>query len=196
MARRKTGLTFRRKQKKTISKNALKNLLSWLFWIVISVFTGIVLVYAFGFRTNVISNSMEPVLYSGQSILIDRFIYSISSAKRNDVVAFVPNGNEKSHLYIKRVVGLPGETLEIKDGYLYIDGNIYEDDYLYDKIADPGILEAPLTLGPDEYFMLGDNRNFSEDSRSGNIGTVKSSYIFGKVWFVIGDNLKDIGFVK
>lgn len=152
--------------------------------------------YVFGARTNVIGNSMETELYSGQEILINRMVYTISSPKKGDVVAFQPNGNENSHYYIKRVVGIPGETLQIIDGYLYIDGKRCIEDPSFDKMADAGILENELKLGKEEYFVLGDNRNFSEDSRSGNVGVVKQSYMIGKVWFKLSTNLEDLGFVK
>ncbi len=196
MSFRKKGLDFSRKPKKKLSSAFFAELFSWIFWPVIAAFFGAVLIFVFGLRTNVIGNSMEPLLYSGQEILIDRLIFSVSSPKRGDVVAFQPNGNENSHYYIKRVVGLPGETLKINDGYLYIDGVRYREDDIFDKMADPGILENEVTLGKEEYFVLGDNRNFSEDSRSGNVGLVKSSYMIGKVWFKLSKDLQNLGFVS
>lgn len=196
MARRNKGLNFSRRPRKVLGPEFFKELFSWVFIVFISAFLAIVLMYVFGVRTNVIGNSMETELYSGQEILINRMIYTVSSPKRGDVVAFQPNGNENSHFYIKRVVGLPGESLEIKDGYLYIDGKRYIEDESFDKMADAGILENELTLGKEEYFVLGDNRNFSEDSRSGNVGVVKQSYMIGKVWFKLSSNLEDLGFVK
>lgn len=196
MSRRRKGLDFNRKPPKKINGNHIRELVSWLFWIAISCILAFVIMYVFGLRTNVIGNSMEPELYSGQQILIDRMSLNISSPKRGDVLAFQPNGNEKSHYYVKRVVGLPGETVQIKDGYIYVDGNILIEDGYYDKIDDPGILENEITLKEDEYILLGDNRNFSEDSRSGNIGIVKSSYFIGKVWFKLSKNLEYMGFVR
>lgn len=196
MSRRYTGLDFNRKPKKQISSSTIREIVSWIFWIVISAVIAFVIMYVFGLRTNVIGNSMEPSLYSGQQILIDRLSLNISSPKRGDVVAFQPNGNEKSHYYVKRIIGLPGETIQIIKGYIYIDGELLEEEGDYDKIADPGILENPLYLDSDEYVVLGDNRNFSEDSRSGNIGIVKSSYFIGKVWFCLSKKLEYIGFVR
>ena len=157
---------------------------------------GFVLIYVFGLRTNVIGNAMEPSLYSGQQILINRMIYNISSPERGDVVAFLPNGNEDSHFYIRRVIGVPGDTVKIVDGYIYIDDVLLDEEGAYDKIANPGILENPITLSEDQFIVFGDNRNFSEDSRSGNIGIVESSYLVGKVWFKISNNLEFMGFVR
>ena len=196
MSRRYKELDFNRKPKKKISESHVRELISWLFWICISAVIGFVIMYVFGLRTNVIGNSMEPGLYSGQQILIDRMIYNISGPKRGDVVAFQPNGNEDSHYYVKRVVGLPGETVQIIGGYIYIDGVLLDEAGAYDKIAEPGILDNEITLSDDQYIVLGDNRNFSEDSRSGNIGVVESSYLVGKVWFKISDNLELLGFVR
>ena len=194
--RRRSGLNFARKRRKKINIKALREVLSFGFWIVISVFLAFVFVFAFGYRTNVVGSSMEPNLLSGQKILINRLVYQISSPKFYDVIAFVPNGNEDSHIYVKRVIGVPGDTILIKDGYIYINGIKLSEDSSYDVIKDPGIAEAEIYLSDDEYFVLGDNRNYSEDSRSGNIGVVKKSYITGKVWFKLSKNLENLGFVK
>ena len=194
--KRRSGLNFARKRRKKINIKALREVLSFGFWIVISVFLAFVFVFAFGYRTNVVGSSMEPSLISGQKILINRLVYQISSPKYYDVIAFVPNGNEDSHIYVKRVIGVPGDTILIKDGYIYINGIKLSEDSSYDVIKDPGIAEAEIYLSDDEYFVLGDNRNYSEDSRSGNIGVVKKSYITGKVWFKLSKNLENLGFVK
>ena len=194
--KRRSGLNFARKRRKKINIKALREVLSFGFWIVISVFLAFVFVFAFGYRTNVVGSSMEPNLLSGQKILINRLVYQISSPKFYDVIAFVPNGNEDSHIYVKRVIGVPGDTILIKDGYIYINGIKLSEDSSYDVIKDPGIAEAEIYLSDDEYFVLGDNRNYSEDSRSGNIGVVKKSYITGKVWFKLSKNLENLGFVK
>lgn len=192
---RNKGLDFKKKRKKKINSDVFREIISFLFWISISAVIAVVLMYAFGLRTNVIGNSMEPGLYGGQQILMDRMIYQISEPKAGDIIAFVPNGNEESHYYIKRVVAVPGETILIRDGIVYING-IPSSEEGYDKIKDPGIAEAEIYLDADEYFVLGDNRNFSEDSRSGNIGVVKKSYIIGKAWFKLSKKLEYMGFVR
>ena len=196
MNRRRGGLDFNRKRRKKIDAEVFKEIFSWAFWMGISALMAVVLIYVFGLRTNVIGNSMAPGLYAGQHILIDRFIYQVSSPKYGDVISFVPNGNENSHYYVKRVIGMPEDKVLIRDGYVYINGEKLDEGDLYDKIADPGIAENEVVLKNDEYFVLGDNRNFSEDSRFGNIGVVKKEYIIGKVWFKLSKNLEYIGFVK
>ena len=86
-------------------------------------------------------------------------------------------------MYIKRVVATPGDSVQIIDGYLYVNSALVKDSF--DKIADPGIAEEKLYLGEDEYFVLGDNRNNSEDSRSGTVGTIHRSQIIGRAWFAL-----------
>ena len=181
MARRK-GLTFYQK-KKRLNPRLFKDVVEVLVGGAVAVFLAFVLVFSIGMRTSVIGDSMEPALHNGQEILMNRMLYRISRPDRGDVVVFLPNGNQNSHLYVKRVVGLPGEKVQIKEGSVYIDGVLLEENELFDKIIDPGIAQNEILLESDEYFVLGDNRNSSEDSRSGNIGAVRKDSIIGKAWF-------------
>lgn len=194
MARHK-GLSFYRKKKK-ISSAAIREVLNWFFLIFTAILIAAVLVFSIGMRTSVIGVSMEPGLYNGQEILINHLLYKLTSPKRGDVVVFLPNGNQNTHYYVKRIVALPGETLQIRDEKLYINGILAEEDEAYDKMADAGIAENEIVLGNDEYFVLGDNRNNSEDSRSGNIGPVKRDNIVGKAWFHMAATGSGMGFVK
>lgn len=192
MARSK-GLSFY-KRKKKISSALIKEIFSWIFGILISVFLASVLVYFLGMSTYVVGVSMEPTLYNSQKIFINRFTYVISSPKRGDVVVFLPNGNENAHYYVKRVVAVPGDRVWMKDGVLYVNG--LESEWNTDKILDSGIAENEFTLKSDEYFCLGDNINNSEDSRSANIGPVSEKDMLGKVWFHMSGGEDGIGFVK
>lgn len=191
---RKKGLTFYEKEKK-INKSTIHEILSTLFYCGVAVFLAFVLVFSVGMKISMVGVSMEPTLYNGQEVLINRFIYKITSPKRGDVIAFLPNGNQNSHYYLKRIVGLPGESIQIIDGYVYINGERVPEDE-YDKMADYGIAGNEIQLGSDEYFVLGDNRNMSEDSRSGNIGAVKKDTIAGKVWFHLSCDEEGTGFVN
>ena len=139
---------------------------------------------------------MEPTLYNSQEILIDRFSYFIVGPQRGDVVVFLPNGNENSHFYVKRVIGIPGDTISIQNGQVMIDGLPYEEEGIYDKMESGGIAETAITLGEDEYFVLGDNRNSSEDSRSSNVGIVMRDYIIGRAWFHLSSEDVRPGFIK
>jgi signal peptidase I len=193
MARRK-GLTFYQK-KKRLNMSLIKEILSWIFWLFASALLAVVTVFCIGMKTSVIGSSMEPSLYNGQEIFLNRIVYKVSSPKFGDVIVFLPNGNEKSHYYVKRVVGVPGDELYIKGGVLYVNDEAVEQ-YFNDKIAEPGLLESRVTLEDDEYFVIGDNCNSSEDSRSANIGTIKKSYIVGKAWFKMASGDSDIGRIK
>lgn len=195
MSRRNKGLHFYKKRK-TISATLLREIGSWIFFFVLAVLIAFVFVYSVGMKTSVIGASMEPCLYNGQSVLINKISYTFSSPKRGDVIVFLPNGNQNSHYYIKRVIGLPGETVTITEGRILLDGHIYEETDTYDTIEDGGIAERGITLGEEEYFVLGDNRNNSEDSRSANIGAVKEDTIAGKAWFYFGDEIGKLGFIK
>ena len=194
MARRK-GLTFYQKKKK-LNPKVIKDIFEVIVGGMIAVFLAFVLVYSIGMRTSVIGDSMEPVLSNGQEILMNRVIYRLSSPKRGDVIVFLPNGNQKSHYYVKRVVGLPGEKIQIMDGNVYIDGVLLEEDEALDKMIDAGIAQSELQLATDEFFVLGDNRNSSEDSRSGNIGAVNRDTIIGKAWFHMASDRESMGLIK
>lgn len=194
MARRK-GLTFYQKKKK-LDPRLLKDVMELLVGSAVAVFLAFVIIFSVGMRTSVIGDSMEPALYNGQEILMNRILYRISMPKRGDVVVFLPNGNQNSHYYVKRVVGLPGETVQIRDGNVYINGLMLAEDERFDKIVDPGIAQNELLLASDEFFVLGDNRNSSEDSRSGNIGAVKKDTIIGKAWFHLAIDEEAMGLIE
>ena len=191
---KKRGLSFYQKKKK-MNMVLVREIASWLFWIFASMLAAVVMVYCVGMKISVIGASMEPGMYNGQSIFLNRLIYKISNPKVGDVVVFLPNGNEKSHYYVKRVVGAPGDTLYIKNGVLYVNDEPQES-YFNDRIAEAGILENELALEDNEYFVIGDNCNNSEDSRSANIGSIKKEYIIGKAWFKMASGDSAIGLVK
>ena len=194
MGKRHKGLSFYKK-KKRISAALVKEIMVWCFGIFAAVLIAFAVVYAVGMSSSMIGVSMEPELYNGQRVLINRYAYLMSSPKVGDVIVFLPNGNHNSHYYIKRVVAVPGDTVQIIGGRLYVNGEQIVDER-YDKMAEAGIAENPLLLGTDEYFVLGDNRNSSEDSRSANIGTVRSSAILARVSFHMGCDEEGIGFVE
>jgi signal peptidase I len=192
MARSK-GLSFY-KRKKRISPILIREIFSWLFGIMAAVFLAGVLTYFYGMSTNVVGVSMEPTLYNGQQIFIDRFIYTLSTPKVGDVVVFLPNGNENTHYYVKRIVGVPGDTIEIKEGLLYV--NDLPSEELSAKIVDGGIAKNALTLEGGEYFCIGDNPNNSEDSRSANIGPVKDKDMIGKAWLRLKQEETEFGLIR
>ena len=180
-----------KKNKKSIPRVVF----AWTFQILIVIMFAYVIVYFFGqSRTNV-GQSMDVTLSGGDTVLINVMAYQLGGPKRGDVISFKPGGSESSHSSIKRVIGLPGETVQIKEGMIYIDGKVYLEQKNYPAITNPGMASEPITLGGNEYFVLGDNRNNSEDSRFADIGPVASEYIEGKVWFVLSP-AKHRGFLK
>lgn len=194
MSKRGKGLHFYQKERK-LNKNVVKNIFVYLFIVVIAVFIAWVCVYCWGIRTSVIGDSMEPTLSNGQEILINRIVYSVSKPQRGDVIVFLPKGNTKSHYYVKRVVALPGEKIQIVDGKIYINDELLLSPS-FDKIETAGIAADGTILGDDEFFVLGDNVNSSEDSRSPNIGAVKLENIYGSAWFKFGIEGNSMDFVR
>lgn len=176
------GLNFSRRRKK-FNVPLFKEVMTWIVECAIVIAIAYALVTSFGFRTTVVGNAMQDTLQNEEQVFVNRFIYMVGAPKQGDVVVFLPNGNEKSHYYVRRVIACPGDTIQIKDGKVYINGAEYKNDVDSAKIEDPGVAEDEIRLGEDEYFVLGDNRNNSEDSRMANIGNVKKDYIIGKAWF-------------
>ena len=190
-----SGLSFGKKRRKRVNYEVIQEVLTWMFRIALVCFLAFVLVWYFGEKVSTIGDSMNPRLENGDITLMNRLVYEVRKPKRGEVIAFRPNGGETSHCYIKRVIGLPGETVSYEDGRILIDGEAIEENYVTTQIEDAGLLEEPISLGQDEYFVLGDDRKNSEDSRSANVGNVKQSEIAGKVWIVISP-IKHFGFVK
>lgn len=193
MKRRRKGLNFYHRKKK-ISTSVIREIFSWIVITFLAVFLAFALTYFVGLRTNVIGVSMEPGLTNGQGILVNRFAYRMLSPKEGDVIVFLPNGNQNAYYYVKRVVAVPGQTVLIEDGILYVDGEPYEG--ITDLIVSPGIAENEIKLGSDEYFVMGDNVNSSEDSRSANIGPVEKKTIIGRAWFHFRNTNEGWGLVK
>lgn len=194
MRREKRSVRKRQKEKRSI-REKITGILLWVFQIVVVVLFAFVLVYFFGQARSNVGQSMELTMADGDRVLLNTLAYRVSSPQRGDIVAFKPNGSETSHTHIKRVIGLPGETVQIIDGMIYINDKVYLEKTDYPAIINAGLAEEPIVLGVKEYFVLGDNRNNSEDSRYADIGLVNSDYIEGKVWFRIlpADML---GFIK
>ncbi len=143
----------------------------------------------------VMGSSMNPQLSSDDSVLVNKWAYTVFSAKRYDVIAFSNSQDASGTVYVKRVIGLPGEMVQIKDKRVYIDGELLEDDVITTEILTAGLASTQIQLNKGEYFVLGDNRNNSEDSRFAGIGIVDESEIIGEVWLITSPAHK-IGFIK
>ena len=131
-------------------------------------------------HTSVDGSSMFPTLTDGDQLIVEQFSYYFHDPERFDIVVF-PISTEDD--YIKRVIGLPGETVQILNGQVYINGNLLtEDRYGAELIQDPGMAADTIYLQPDEYFVLGDNRNASIDSRFPEVGLIKKKDFEGRAW--------------
>lgn len=190
---RKSGLNFGRRKRK-VNVAIAKEVLIWTAEILLTMMLAFTFVYFIGLRTSVVGQSMADTLNSGDEILVNRFIYKVTNPKVNDIIVFLPNGNEKSHYYVKRVVALPGDTVLIEKGVLYVNGEPFKEEVDVASMEDAGLAAEEMTLGNNEFFVLGDNRNNSEDSRYANIGNIKKEHIIGKAWFRVAP-WGEIGFL-
>ena len=140
-----------------------------------------------GQRTEVEGASMENTLHNGDNLIVDKLSYRFHDPERFDIIVF-PFQFQDNTYYIKRIIGLPGETVQIMDdGSIYINGEKLEENYGMEVIKPETIGRAaePIELGDDEYFVMGDNRNNSSDSRTDMVGNIKRENIIGKAWLRI-----------
>lgn len=165
-----------RKRRKIITK-----ILSWIAMIIIAIGLAFGVVNYVVQTTYMTGESMKPTLKNGQLVFVHKLMYHFKAPERFDVVVFETNKNNNSHFYIKRIIGLPGETVQIMDGDVYINGKKLKGTPFKDKIVTAGLAQDPIELGENEYFVMGDNANNSEDSRSANIGNIAGENIIGKI---------------
>lgn len=162
-------------------KEIIKELAGWLLYIVLIIaFTWFVVTFV-GQRTEVSGSSMETTLSDKDQLIVDKMTYRFRDPKRYDIVVF-PYQYQDNTYYIKRIIGLPGETVQILSGMIYIDGMRLDEHYGNEIMQNPGIAEEPLILGEDEYFVLGDNRNNSSDSRASDVGLIHRKDLIGRAW--------------
>lgn len=134
-------------------------------------------------RTVVDGNSMNPLVSDRDNIIVEKVSYYFKDPERFDVIVFELSSEPGVH-YIKRIIGLPGETVQILDGFVYVNGEKLETDvYGKEIMKDAYTAASPIVLGDDEFFVLGDNRNHSQDSRSVHVGKVRRSQFLGRAWF-------------
>ncbi|HHX55227.1 MAG TPA: signal peptidase I [Clostridiales bacterium] len=132
--------------------------------------------------TTVYEESMSPTLLVEDEVLINKFKYRLSNPERFDVIVFIKTDREHSYYNIKRIIGLPGETIQITDDGILVNGQVLEDIVEVEDMHNYGLAKEVVTLDENEYFVLGDNRNSSEDSRFANVGNVLRDDILGKAW--------------
>lgn len=168
-----------------VASRKIKSVFMWVLEIAAVMAVAAILAVGFGKTTVMQEGSMDPTLAAGDMVLINRAAYKIGEPKRGDIIAYRVSEDENASTHIKRVIGLPGETISIRDGQILIDGKTYQEKKNLPSIQNPGLAETEITLGRDEYFVLGDNRNNSEDSRSADVGNIRKGNIIGKLWLVV-----------
>lgn len=163
-------------------KNILKEILSTSIYLLVVLCVAYLIITYVGQRTQVSGSSMETTLSDGDNLLVDKITYRFSEPKRFDIIVF-PFQYDTDTYYIKRIIGMPGETVQIDyDGNIYINGSLLEESYGREVIQNPGRAAEPITLGEDEYFVMGDNRNNSSDSRDPSVGNIHRKDIIGRAW--------------
>lgn len=162
-------------------KGPLQELLGMLLYIGIVLGITFLIITYVGQRTHVSGSSMENTLSDGDNLIVDKITYRFRAPKRFDIIVF-PFRYQENTYYIKRIIGMPGETVQIADGDIYIDGEILIESYGREVIRDPGLAAEPIKLGEDEYFVMGDNRNESADSRDPSVGVIHRKDIIGRAW--------------
>lgn len=173
----------------------LRTILGYILYILVIIGLTWMIVTFVGQRTRVSGQSMETTLQDGDNLIVDKISYRFHDPSRYDIIVF-PYKYEENTFYIKRIIGLPGETVQVKDGYTYINGKkLTSDIYGREVMEEPGIAEEPIKLGSDEYFVLGDNRNHSQDSRDPYVGVLKRSDLMGRA-FVRIYPLNKFGVIK
>ena len=177
----------------------IKEFMSELGQWAVAILVVVILAYSiitFGIQSvTMIGQSMDPALTNQDVVLINKRAYTFSNPKRYDIIAFKLKEDSESYFNIKRIIGLPGETVQIKNGKIFIDEKVLTDLPFEDLIMTEGLAVEEITLGENEYFVMGDNCNNSEDSRYVNIGNILEKEISGKVFFRILPR-SEIGVIK
>ncbi len=183
--RHTSGLGFYEDKTPLISMRLVHEIIEWVLYTVLAVFFAIVLVRAFGQRVVMKGKGMESGIVSGQNVFVNKLAYRMKSPEAGDVVVFYPGGNKQTQAYIRRVAAGPGDTVRILDGKLLVNGIPAAGSSAYGTIEDAGIAASLITLGDNEYFVLGDHPGESEDSRSAGIGVVRETDITGSAWLAL-----------
>jgi signal peptidase I len=159
----------------------VKEILKTIFYFLAIITFSFLIVTFVGQRTVVHGESMESTLKHGDNLIVEKMYYHFHEPNRFDIIVF-PFQYNKKQKYIKRIIGLPGETIRIEENTIYINDEVLKEDFGNEPMNSPGIAQETITLGSDEYFVLGDNRNNSTDSRTPEVGLIKRKTIIGRAW--------------
>ena len=188
-------MDFYDRQEDLAAHQSLRNFVRWIIDILLVLILAVLVIYFYGGKTTVSGSSMNPGLASNDVVLLDKLCYTFFAPERFDVVSFSVMKEGRENFYVKRIIGLPGETVQIKDGFILINGVCPDPDNALYICSVSGKASEPVTLGADEYFVLGDNRAGSEDSRFTNVGNVSFAQIEGRLWWIFSPFLR-MGVVK
>ena len=173
------------KEDRKRSDGVYREVFEMIFYMVFVVVATLLVIRFVGQRTEVSGHSMENTLSDRDNLIVDKITYRFRDPKRYDIIVF-PYKYKENTFYIKRIIGLPGETVQItEEGDILIDGEVLEESYGKEVMKSPGIASDPILLGADEYFVLGDNRNASADSRDPSVGIISGEDIVGRAWLRI-----------
>ena len=170
-----------KKDRRSKNLKVLKEIFGWILYILVVICVTYLIVTYVGQRTKVSGPSMEETLHDGDNLIVDKISYRFREPERFDIIVF-PYQYAEDTFYIKRIIGMPGETVQIIDGEVYIDGEVLGENYGAEVMVNAGIAADPIELGEDEYFVLGDNRNHSSDSRDPNVGVLTREELIGRAW--------------
>jgi len=163
-------------------KRVLREAVEWAVTIIVA-FVVFLLIRQYVLRTAVVNgSSMAPTLSDGDRILIGRFFYYLEDPDYGEIVAF-PYHEAPTDYYIKRIIGLPGDTINLSAGEFTVNGVILADAFSEEIVSAYGDVSFPITVPENRYFVLGDNRNSSKDSRYGSVGFIDKSEFIGKAFF-------------
>ena len=168
--------------KKPKWKKYVKGLLLWIIEIALVILAAYLIIEYAVEKTTMMGVSMNTTLNDGDKIIINKMAYLRDEPERFDVIVFSQSKSGHGYYNIKRVIGLPGETVEIINGAVYINGEKLREEIEVEAMRVAGLAEEAVVLGENEFFVLGDNRNYSEDSRFANIGIIVKEDIIGKAW--------------
>lgn len=171
------------KEKRT--DGVYREIFSMMFYLIFVVAATLLIIRFVGQRTEVSGHSMEDTLDDGDNLIVDKLTYRFRDPVRFDIIVF-PYKYKEDTYYIKRIIGLPGEMVQItEEGDILINGEVLEESYGREVMKSPGIAADPIVLGENEYFVLGDNRNASADSRDPSVGVISGKDIVGRAWLRI-----------
>ena len=182
--------------KTAAKKSVVREVIETALYLAVAMILALLIVKFVGQRTKVDGDSMQPTLYDTQNLILDKITYRFKDPERFDIIVFPFEGSGGEEHFIKRIIGMPGESVQILNGYVYINGEKLETDiYGKELIENAGRAKEPITLGEDEYFVLGDNRNNSRDSRYTEVGNIKREDITGRAFLRIWP-LSEFGLLK